>query len=232
MLLPARVHASVPTLEILELDVAQCGAWLCQLRNCRWKNFSLQGLRQMGDIWKRVQISWAWTTASKFCLSWLWIDWHSFTGTDLWYGPWLIDGWFDGWIDSLPDWLRDVITLLMKNCVGLDYDFAWTFFWIIYKASLQTGSLQSPNLWSQTCVHCWYCMYIWIASDWYSVSAQQVGGQVHRTHCLALKSWGCLLQQPIIRGMSLADLTVNAGGVVESSKYDLNPTWWIIVLYW
>ena len=143
-------------LELLELDVAQCGAWLCQLRNCRWKNFSLQGLRQMGDIWKRVQISWAWTTASKLCLSWLWIDWHSFIGTDLWYGPWLIDGWFDGWIDSLPDWLRDVITLPMKNRVGLDYHFAWTFFCFIYKASLQTGWLRSQNLWSQTCVHCWY----------------------------------------------------------------------------
>lgn len=73
-------------------------------------------------------------------------------------------------------------------------------------------------------------MYIWIASDWYSVSAQQVGGQVHRTHCLALKSWGCLLQQPIIQGITLADLTGKGGGVVESSKYDLNPTWWIIVL--
>ncbi len=52
-------------LELLEWDVAQCGAWLCQLRNCRWKNIALQGFRQMRDICQRVRISWAFRTASK-----------------------------------------------------------------------------------------------------------------------------------------------------------------------
>ena len=179
-------------------------------------------------------VCWRWSTDTKngnicqtqdFCIGQL-IDIFLYGQTcdmDIdWLLAWLLAWLIDWLIDWLTDWLFDweMWSLSQGRIV-------WVWIIILHRRSfiyihkvtpLKLANCKAlPNLWSQTCVHCWYLMYIWIASDWYSVSAQQVGGQVHRTHCLALKSRaGCLLQQPIMGVVTWSDLTVNGGGVGKS----------------